>query len=329
MNVPPEADTHRDLTDQGGEPCPVCGGRAWEHLFESRSFAIGRCKACHLVRTLGVPDDGTVTYPHFEQSETPVVKLMRFMVAQLLRERASIVSRVRPASVGARLLDVGCGSGSFARLMVSRGFDVVGVEPFSLGKPVEERRLRLLRAPLEQVKGEIGHFDVITMWHVLEHIDDPKQLLATVKGLLEPGGVLVVSVPNFQSWQSKVFKGGWFHLDPPRHVTHFEKATLWPLLEGAGFEIFEERTFHFEYGPVGWLQSTMNRVLRPNFLFEFVKDRGALAGVPASETLLNLVGSGLITAGLAAPAVAAEAIAAARGAGSVITVCARRRGDGA
>jgi SAM-dependent methyltransferase len=307
------------------ETCPICGRRSWHHLFDSRSFAIARCNGCQLVRTLGVHDDGVTTYPHFDQRETAVVKLMRFAVTQLLRERASLVAKAAPAKRGGRLLDVGCGSGAFARMMSGRGYDAVGVEPFSLGRPVKEPGLELIRAPFESVRSELGRFDVVTMWHVLEHIPDPKALLEGVLEVLNPDGVLVVSVPNFASWQSRFFKGGWFHLDPPRHITHFDRTTLHALLESLSLEIFDERTFHFEYGPVGWLQSALNRLLRPNFLFEFVKDRGALANVPVHETALNLLASGAAGAALAVPTVVVEAAAGAVGAGSVLTACVRRR----
>jgi SAM-dependent methyltransferase len=307
------------------DSCPVCGKHSYDQLFQSRSFPIGRCEECGLVRTLGVDDqDGVQTYPHFDQRETAVMKLMRLALAPFLFERASVVESLRPSERG-RLLDVGCGSGAFARTMSKRGYDVVGVEPFSLGRPVEEPGLRLVRAPLERVRSELGRFDVITMWHVLEHLTDPKGGLADVASLLNDDGVLLVSVPNFTSWQSRVFKGGWFHLDPPRHLTHFDRATLFSLLESADFEIFTERTFHFEYGPVGWLQSALNRVTRPNFLFEFVKDRGALAGVPVHETALNLLVSGATVAALAPAALVVEGLAARGGSGGVLTVAARRR----
>jgi len=326
MNAAASAASRRG-NEREVEPCPICGARSWHTLFDSRSYAIARCSGCQLVRTLGVePGDGVTTYPHFDQRETAVVKLMRFAVTQLLRERASLVAKV--AKKGSRLLDVGCGSGAFARMMADRGYDAVGVEPFSLGKPVEEPGLRLVRAEFADVKGELGKFDVVTMWHVLEHIPSPRELLAGVLDVLEPGGVLVVSVPNFASWQSRFFKGGWFHLDPPRHITHFDRSTLHALFEGLDLEVFEERTFHFEYGPVGWLQSAFNRILRPNFLFEFVKDRGALANVPFRETALNLLASGAAGALLAAPSVAVEAAAGAAGAGSVLTMCVRRRSSG-
>ena len=312
-----------------GEACPTCEGTEWRALFESRSYTIGRCARCGLVRTLGVDlDGGDVTYPAFDQRETPLVRAMRFGVTQLLRERARLVERVTPkeSSTGGkrRLLDVGCGSGAFARLMSKRGFDAVGVEPFSLGRPVDEPGLRLVRAPLERVRSDLGDFDVITMWHVLEHVASPRPTLESLRDHLRPGGVVVVSVPNFESWQSKFFEGGWFHLDPPRHITHFDHHTLRSLFDETGFEILSERTFHFEYGPVGWLQSALNRFLpRKNFLYEFVKDRGALAEVPAYQTALNLALSGALGATLAAPSIVVEMLAGFRGAGSVITVVAR------
>ncbi|MBX3203330.1 MAG: class I SAM-dependent methyltransferase [Labilithrix sp.] len=313
---------------KSAEACPTCGVTEWTALFESRSFTIGRCTRCGLVRTLGVSDDGVTSYPAFDQRETVLVRAMRFAVAQLLRERARLVERfvpgTSPSGARHRLLDVGCGSGAFARLMSRRGFDAVGVEPFSLGRPVDEPNLRLVRAPLERVRGDLGAFDVITMWHVLEHLGSPRPTLESLGEHLRPGGVVVISVPNFESWQSQLFKGGWFHLDPPRHVTHFDRATLTSLIDEAGFEIVGERTFHLEYGPVGWLQSALNQVLpRKNFLFEFIKDRGALAGVPASQTALNLALSGAIGATLAAPAVVVEALAGLRNAGSVLTIVAR------
>lgn len=305
------------------EACPLCGARSWRPLFESRSFTIARCERCQIVRTLGVEDDGVTSYPHFDQRETAVVKVMRFAVTQLLRERASLVGTV--AAKGSRLLDVGCGSGAFARLMSQRGYDAVGVEPFSLGRPIDEPGLRLVRAEFEDVRADLGKFDVVTMWHVLEHIPGPKELLEGVIAALNPDGVLVVSVPNFASWQSRFFKGGWFHLDPPRHITHFDRTTFHALLKGLDLEILDERTFHFEYGPVGWLQSALNRILRPNFLFEFVKDRGALANVPAHETALNLLASGAAAAALTGPAIALEVLAGAMGSGSVLTACVRRK----
>lgn len=309
--------------DSRVEACPICGARSWQELFVSRTFSIARCLSCSVVRTLAADMDGVVQYPHFDQRETIAVRMMRLAVTQLLRERAALVHKVAPRA--RRLLDIGCGAGAFARMMSERGLNVTGVEPFSLGRPIDEENLRLVRASFDAVKRDLGSFDVVTMWQVLEHVADPRALVRSALDVLATDGVLVVSVPNFDSWQSRVFKGGWFHLDPPRHVTHFDPHTLRSLMDELDLEIFDERTFHIEYGPVGWLQSALNRILRPNFLYEFVKDRGALANVPKSETALNLAVSGAAGVLLAIPSILVEVAAGISGAGSVVTVAVRRR----
>jgi SAM-dependent methyltransferase len=300
----------------------VCRATDWQILFQSNGFDIGRCGKCGVARTLRALVDGVAQYPPFEQQETLFAKLTRTAVGQLLRERVRLCKRLKPSG---RLLDFGCGSGSFARMAAGAGYDVVGLEPFSLGKPGEEPRLRLLRAPLEACKPELGKFDLITMWHVLEHIPEPAPLVASLIEHLAPDGILLVSVPNFASWQSRVFRGAWFHLDPPRHITHFDEPTLGKLLGELGLEVVDRRTFHLEYGPVGWLQSALNRVApRHNFLFELVKDRGALADVPKSELALNLAVSAVTGALVAAPALLVEVVAGLQGAGSVVTLAVRR-----
>jgi SAM-dependent methyltransferase len=309
---------------EGGERCPLCGGRRWQTLFSARGHDIARCEECRVVRTLGVEVTGQELYPPFDQRDTPIVRLMRFGVQQLLRERGRYVRQLQPRG---RLLDFGCGSGAFATMMASGGaHEVVGVEPFSLGRPVEKPRLRLVRAPLEMCRAELGQFDVVTVWSVVEHVENPAELLADLFPHLRPGGVMIVSVPNFASWQSRLFGPKWFHLDPPRHISHFEPDTMRRLLTRLGLEVFNERSFHIEYGPVGWIQSALNAArVKHNFMFEFVKDRGALASLSSTAVAANLAASVAGAAALFAPALLVEAAAALVQAGSMVTVAARKK----
>jgi SAM-dependent methyltransferase len=305
------------------ERCPACATSRFEPLFSARGFAIGRCRDCGLTRTLGVPGDLLGDYPPFDQRETGVVRLFRSLATLLVRERLAFVQKVQPAG---RLLDFGCGSGSFARLASAAGYDVVGVEPFSLGRGLESPGLRLVRGSLDECGQTLGQFDVITLWQVLEHVPDPGALLARLVPHLQPAGTLVVSVPNFASWQSRFFGPEWFHLDPPRHITHFEPATMSALFDRLDLEVVSRQTFHLEYGPIGWLQSALNRVLpRKNFFHEFVKDRGALADLTVARTMAYLAGSLLGSAALALPALAVEAAAARAGSGAVLTFALRTR----
>ena len=271
--------------------CPMCGGTDMVAEFKSNGgYDIVRCRDCRLVftdaRTAPPPSE---LYPPFEQSDTVAQRKARSALSLFTLQRARLVEAAKP---GGRLLDYGAGSGAFARFMADRGFAAVGLEPYSLGTTLEEKNLRLVRAPLSQVKASLGKFDVITMWHVLEHLEHPVELLTELRSMLAPGGVLVVSVPNFASWQSEIFKGGWFHLDPPRHLLQFEPSTLEDCLRRAGFMVSHQVPFLPEYGASGWIQSALNLVLpHPNFLYEWVKDRGALSSMSTAERALHFSAS--------------------------------------
>ncbi len=269
----------------------MCGGTDLATEFRATTgYDIMRCQTCHLAftdaRSAPPPNE---LYPPFEQTDTAAQRGARAALSLFSLQRARLVEAAKRSG---RLLDYGAGSGAFARFMASRGFQAVGLEPFSLGKTLEEPNLRLVRAPLASVKAELGTFDVVTMWHVLEHLEHPVPLLEELRSLLAPGGVLIVSVPNFASWQSQVFRGSWFHLDPPRHLLHFEPETLTSCLTRAGFTVEREVPFLPEYGTSGWIQSALNQVLsHKNFLYEWAKDRGALSSMSAISRAAHFTAS--------------------------------------
>lgn len=306
--------------------CPLCGGEQTSPVFPSRQgYDIVRCANCRLAftdaRTAPPPSQ---LYPPFEQSDTAAQRSARQALSLFTLQRARLIEAVKP---GGRLLDYGAGAGGFARFMASRGFDTVGLEPYSLGTTLEEKNLKLVRAPLASVKDTLGTFDVITMWHVLEHLERPVPLLETLRSMLRPDGVLVVSVPNFSSWQSSVFKGGWFHLDPPRHLLQFEPDTLETCLSRAGFRVTKNVPFLPEYGTSGWIQSALNQVLpHPNFLYEWVKDRGALSSMSTTAKAAHFVASVAGSAPLFAASIPVEFLAARQNKAAALTVVARADG---
>lgn len=304
--------------------CPVCGrsGAAIE-LRSGNGYAILRCGGCRVLYTdaRGAPPPDQL-YPAFDQSDTAALRSARDALALFLRQRLAVVRAAKPLG---RLLDFGCGAGAFARHAADHGYDVVGLEPFSLGAPTRGRSLTLLRQPLEDASPTLGRFDVITLWHVLEHLSDPVRTLGVLASHLGPGGVMVVSVPNYGSLQRKVFGGEWFHLDPPRHLLHFDDRTLRHSLGLAGLVPVGERRFLPEYGTSGWVQSALNRILpHRNFLYELVKDRGALRGMGRGSMALHLIGSVLAGGPLLLLSLPLEAAASALHQGAAVTVVATR-----
>jgi 2-polyprenyl-3-methyl-5-hydroxy-6-metoxy-1,4-benzoquinol methylase len=210
-----------------------------------------------------------------------------FFEAVTIRRRARRVRQLHRRAPG-RLLDVGCGQGGVLRLLQRRGWQVVGTE-LGARPPGPTPDLDIRYGPLEAAGLPAGSFDVITLWHVLEHLPDPRATLDQVRHLLAPGGQLLVAVPNFASLQARLTGARWFHLDVPRHLFHFRTRDLAALLEQAGFQIQQTRRFSFEYDTLGFVQSVLNRALgRPNLLFDLLAHRGAHSAAAPVRAALSV-----------------------------------------
>jgi SAM-dependent methyltransferase len=108
--------------------------------------------------------------------------------------------------------------------------------------------------------GSSARFDLIILFQVLEHLAEPLVTLRQSADLLAPGGVMVVAVPNFSSWQARVLGRSWFHLDVPRHLHHFSPPVLAAAFETVGLKVVRTRFVSPEHDPYGWVQSALNRM---------------------------------------------------------------------
>lgn len=106
-------------------------------------------------------------------------------------------------------------------------------------------------------------FDVITAWHVLEHVDDLTGMVSEISARLHDDGVFIVAVPNARSWGAKVFRGNWLHLDVPRHLTHFSYGSLSKLMADHGLVVSRHHGSEWEYDVIGWIQSFLNSTGAP------------------------------------------------------------------
>ncbi len=253
--------------------CELCGTSVWtEHVRDvadyltGETFSVRRCETCHLMVTEPMPGDDVIDryYPPRYRTER-----QKLSAGFRVRRRASAVSD-RPTGWPRRLLDIGCGSGDFALEMCRRGWEtaVTEINPAVL-EGLRVHGIQAKPAAVAAREGFVEPFDVITCWHVLEHVEHPLAVMKWARAHLKPDGTLQVAVPNIVSWQAKMFGRNWFHLDVPRHRYHFSPKTLTRLLHEAGFEIVAMSSFAVEYDVFGVMQSGLNRLCRrSNVLFE-------------------------------------------------------------
>lgn len=152
-----------------------------------------------------------------------------------------------------RVLDVGCGNGEMLRALRRLGWDVVGIERTeATAGPARRLELEVHAGGLEACRLAASSFDLIILWHVLEHLSDPHAALGELARLLRPAGRVVVAVPNVASWQARLAGPEWYHLDVPRHLYHFDRRTLTHLLARAGLRVERVARVDPAYDVRGW-----------------------------------------------------------------------------
>jgi SAM-dependent methyltransferase len=266
--------------------CPACGGpiSPWLRARGSEPadraiYDLWRCGRCGSAVTVG-----PAAAPGAYESPPPrLERASRRVLARFDRDRLGLLGPAR-----GRLLDVGAGRGRFVAAARAAGWSAEGVEPSARG--VEAARavygVALRRASLVEANGS---FDAVTLWHVLEHVEEPGAAIAHVASLLVPGGRLLVGVPNLSSAQARLGRERWFHLDLPRHRTHFTPTGLRLLLERHGFTVEREEQALLEHNPFGLWQTIANRFTRtPSWLFNALKRNAPLAHPDALITLALL-----------------------------------------
>ena len=137
-----------------------------------------------------------------------------------------------------KLLDIGCGSGNFLSFMNKKNFNVFGVENNTTALEICAKKKLKVYSSLESLPNKA--FDIISLWHVLEHLPQTEEVIAKIHDLLTSKGVLIVAVPNFSSHDRKHYKNNWAALDVPRHLWHFTPEGLEEMFSSAGFKLLKK-----------------------------------------------------------------------------------------
>ena len=227
-------------------PCPLCDSSEYRVVLTAKdlnfgvpgTFTIVQCRQCKMqfLSPRPRPEDLRKVYPALYAWGYQRATAARHVAA--LRRCLSFVKRAQPMG---RLLEVGCAAGHFLRLAQVAGYHVAGVEMDvrTAQHARENFGFDVMVTSIESAALAPGQYDIVCLFDVFEHTLNPKLALDVIRGGLTPDGVVVIKVPNFGCWESRLWGGYWYGKDLPRDLLHFTPQTLSEMLRRGGFRRIE------------------------------------------------------------------------------------------
>lgn len=232
------------------DQCPVCGCEVnnrvlicKDYLVSGNNFEITACAECGFQFTNPRPNDDELSdyykseeyVSHSESKKGIINRLFLMARSYTLKKKLKTIQKY---SNGKRLLDIGAGSGSFLDVCKSAGYDCMGLEPDKDAREFALKNYGLELKPIENFLNiKENSVDIISMWHVLEHVSDLRLYFNRFKEVLDKDGRLFIALPNNESKDAKIYGKFWAAYDLPRHLYHFRKKDIKNLAEQHGFSL--------------------------------------------------------------------------------------------
>jgi 2-polyprenyl-3-methyl-5-hydroxy-6-metoxy-1,4-benzoquinol methylase len=250
--------------------CPVCNSTVISDIFPVRDFTVSgkeflivECGRCTLRFTQDAPGAQSITayyksenyISHTDTSKGLVNRVYKMVRKRTLRHKRKLIEQVTDRRSGT-ILDVGSGTGAFLHEMRSNGWSVTGLEPdedaIAVAKKNYDLELMNTHRLYELPKKS---YDVITLWHVLEHVHELHACFMQLKDLLTDTGKLIIAVPNYTSLDEKKYKQYWAAYDVPRHLYHFSPHSMNALVNTHGLNIIDMKPMWYDSFYVSLLSS--------------------------------------------------------------------------
>jgi 2-polyprenyl-3-methyl-5-hydroxy-6-metoxy-1,4-benzoquinol methylase len=188
-------------------------------------------------------------------------------------------------SRGNKILDYGAGKGDFTNYLHRSGFDITGYEPDPGARRLaNEKHGITLQASIEGVAG--NSLDAVTLWHVLEHIPNPNEIIQQLLLKLKQTAVIIVAVPNYQSFDADHYKEFWAAYDVPRHVTHYERSSMSFLMNKNGLKVIETKPMFFDSTYVSLLSEKYRATQTGKKLSLFNQLKAIIIGLASNLALI-------------------------------------------
>lgn len=179
---------------------------------------------------------------HTDSQRNWFEKIYHLVKKKAIQNKIKLISTDRKHA--GKLLDIGAGTGDFLLESKNRGWDVLGFEPNSNAQKILFQKHINTVDSLDDIAD--NSMDVITMWHVLEHVYDLEIQMETLYRILKKEGILIIAVPNYESFDAKYYKEFWAAYDVPRHLWHFSQISMSKLTEEFGFRIVKKHPMYFD-----------------------------------------------------------------------------------
>lgn len=240
--------------------CLICNSenltpfiKAQDYTVSKEWFQIVRCQICGFKFTNPRPNPDEIgayyeseEYISHSNTQKGLINVLYHWVRRYtLSAKARLIQQRMPNKNN--LLDIGCGSGAFLAFMAKEGWNCTGIEPSEKARAYAKQNYGLaVYEPLRFFELPAQNYEVITMWHVLEHVHLLNEYIVQLKKLLKPGGLLLIAVPNSQAAEAEHYGAAWAAYDVPRHLYHFAPSDMENLLQKHQITLLEKKRMPFD-----------------------------------------------------------------------------------
>jgi 2-polyprenyl-3-methyl-5-hydroxy-6-metoxy-1,4-benzoquinol methylase len=238
--------------------CPICQSQHIESFLEAKDYTVSgevfkivQCRSCDFLFTNPRPSAKeagkyyeSINYiSHSNTNEGIVNKLYHWVRNVTLKQKTNWIENFRQAN---ELLDIGCGNGHFVKACINRGWDAMGMElDIKTSEQARKNTKATIVNQLQEIK-ESQQFQIISLWHVLEHVYELDDYFRFFTSHLKPNGKLLIALPNPKSHDADKFKAYWAAYDVPRHIHHFTPKSIELLAKKYGFKLIQTKGLLFD-----------------------------------------------------------------------------------